>query len=416
MRITHNGRTQEWTSGQWADAWELRPEQRPAMEAMAREGAITDDNGVPLSGRALQRVRDRLLETYDDLPWRSGRDRRPSEARRWLIPGLWPWGTIPMLGGNPKAGKSSIIADLAPSLVVPDYRFLDHFGPADVTAEERGRGVLVINAETPPEDFLAALDVGMTGEAWTYLDVQHLEDWGGAQVMDLTDPVIYDMWAHWLADCHMCDGSDDWVPFAVIVDGLTAILHAAGKGTEGYGQWNAAFRRLIREVDIPNALVVAHNTLQGAHLMGGAEAQAGADGLWTYSSDNADRPDSPRTFSVRPRMGGTVVPPLRVVLREDGRPVVRRKGAGDGGAAPVEAEDHEATIAQRTAAYVREHPGADGQQLTDNVEDGGWKANNLKGRAKALELGLIREERCTSGCSLCPSPHHRRRHYWPVPG
>jgi hypothetical protein len=34
------------------------------------------------------------------------------------------------------------------------------------------------------------------------------------------------------------------------------------------------------------------------------------------------------------------------------------------------------TIARRTADYVREHPGADGQELTDNVDDGGWKENN----------------------------------------
>jgi len=63
---------------------------------------------------------------------------------------------------------------------------------------------------------------------------------------------------------------------------------------------------------------------------------------------------------------------------------------------------------------VREHPGADGQQLTDNVDDGGWKENNLKGRAKAVELGLIRKERCTPGCSLCKKSHPRRSHYWPV--
>jgi AAA domain len=328
--IRHDGQRYEVASIHgWAkEKEEFSPERRARLDLAVAEGEILGLDGKPLTGRVLQRVRDRLLGTYDGLPKATlASDRRAPAERRMLIPGLWPWDTIPMFGGNPKAGKTTLAVDLVHSLVVPGHRFLSHFGAVELTEDELGRGVWLINAETPREDLeqvlLPALDVGVVGghSALDAVTVAHLEDMGGAQSFDLTDPATYERWAHELVDCWECEGLDDWTPVVVIVDGLTAILHAAGKGIEEYGQWYAAFRRLMHELDVPNALVVAHNTLAGGHLMGGVEAQAGADALWVYSSDNPDNPTSTRRFSVVPRLGGVPIPPMEVRLHE-GRPVV----------------------------------------------------------------------------------------------
>ncbi|KAB2806924.1 AAA family ATPase [Pimelobacter simplex] len=420
MKLVYEGQTKQTTLSDWMERRELHPEQYEEMDRWAREAAIFTDDGLQLAGRTLQRVRDRLLETYDDLP-RLGSRRPVLGPRRFLIPGLWPWGTIPALGGNSKAGKTTVVADLTRALLLPGYRFLGHFEPADLTDEERGRGVLVINAEVAAEDYEATIANGMPEQErgvlgpWDLLDIEHLEDvGGGAHFMDLTDPAIYDLWADRLAECFECDGSDDTTPAVVIVDGVTAIGQAIGKDPEDYfGKWYAAFRRLLHECDVSNGLATGHNTMQGGHLMGGTAATAGPDGLWTYSSDAMDRVGSKRRFSVRPRVGGVPISPTRVVMNEEGRPVIPSK-------AEQEPEEQEAgpdlvtVIAHRTAEYVREHPGADGEELTKNVEDGGWKENNLKGRAKALDLGLIRKEQCRSGCQHCKRPHPRRSHYYPV--
>jgi hypothetical protein len=70
-------------------------------------------------------------------------------------------------------------------------------------------------------------------------------------------------------------------------------------------------------------------------------------------------------------------------------------------------------VAQRTAVYVREHPGADGQELTDHVDSGGSKQLNLDGRDKAIADGLVRQEQCSPDCELCERWFYRRWHYWP---
>lgn len=401
--------------------FEKRFEENPAIEAIIRDGVILTDGGAELSDSIQKRLRGRLLETYgyrftslDDHHDRSDDGfQRPTSGRRMLIHDLWPWGTIPMLGGNAKAGKTTVVLDLARALVIPGYRFLDQFGPSTLTEDDlRKGGVVLINAETPPDDFEAELDLehadgdGPRG----FVLVEHLEELGGAHIMDLTDPAIYDMWLLRLSWCDVCDGSDEWVPNVVIVDGVTAILLAAGKSIEAVGLWFASFRRLMRELRVPSALAVGHNTMQGAHLMGGTEAQAGPDGLWTYSSDNADDGNSKRRFSVRPRTGGVLVPPTRVLLDMSGRPVIRQS-AGSALTPSAMAPDRVDELARQTADYVRENPGADGQRLSDHISPES-KPMSLQARSRALDLGLIREEKCSATCSLCDRPHHRRSHYW----
>lgn len=260
--------------------------------------------------------------------WEDG----PEAGGRWVIPGLWPWGHMPQLTGQPKVGKTVAVVNLTASLLIPERRFLDHFEPSGLTQDDRSRGIVLINAETPPAALVTELRAATEDDpdAREWLDVFHLERLGGAATFDLTEPALFDHWAHELTWCNDCNRSDDWTPSVVIVDGLTAILAAAGKGVEHYGLWYAKFRSLMTELRVPNALVVGHSTLAGSHSMGGTEALAGPDGLWTYASDNVDNPRATRRFSVTPRMGGAVVPPLRVVRNESGRLVVP-SGADSGG-------------------------------------------------------------------------------------
>lgn len=298
------------------------------MDRAAAEGLITDARGYAMTGAVLKRMRARLGMVFDwrpnDVPALMSNmvgsySRLSSSAGRWLVPGLWRSGTIPFLGGPPKVGKTTMVEDLAAALAIPGYRFLNHFEPADLThAERRVRGIWLINAETSPEvvesDLIA---LGVTSDHG--LAVSHLEDLGGPELFDLTNPAAYDRWANEFVVCETCLGDDEIAPAVVIVDGVTAVLQAAGKGVEAYGSWYAQFRRLMREIGTENALAVGHNTMSGEHLLGGVEAQAGADGLWTYTMSNPDSPSSKRWFSTRPRRGGAVVPRTEVVLDTGGR-------------------------------------------------------------------------------------------------
>ena len=333
---------------------------------LAAEAEFLDSNGDPLVGSALTLMR-RFFERESVVP--------PSALSdsRWLIPGLQRIGTIPMLGGNPKAGKSTLGIDLAASLLVEGRRFLNHFPPAELTADPRHESLYVwlINAETPRADYEEALAAaGLLGHTW--LDVVHLEEWGGAAQFDLTDSRRWDEWARQLIECNECDGSDFWTPSYVIVDGLTAILAEAGKGTEAVGLWGAQFRRLLRASDVPSGLVIGHNTLKGSHLMGGVEAQAGWDGLWNYWSSDPDNPRSARYFNVIPRLGGVAIPQTRVSLGEDGRLTLHAAKDEAGPAAP--ASDSSSVDDEVLAAVVAAMP--DG--VRQSVLTGGGRVGVLR--------------------------------------
>lgn len=316
------------------------------------------------------------------------------KAVRWVIPGLWPWGHKPLLTGQPKVGKTSLVVELTAALLVDGHKFLGHFEPAALSQDDRRRGIILINAETPPGALVAELrrDLGDDQEARMCLDVLHLEAIGGAAMLDLTRPDLFDEWAHRLTSCNMCDRSDDWTPSVVIVDGLTAILQAADKGVEHYGLWYAKFRQLMIELRVPNALVVGHSTLTGNHSMGGTEALAGPDGLWTYSSDNVDNPRASRWFSVMPRLGGAVVPRMQVVRDDSGRlahvggvpTAVAGPIDGQPDDGPPDAVDAEGQVRSRLLAAGRE-----GLSATQVTEGGRVGQERRRALAQMVERGVV---------------------------
>jgi len=339
------------------------PEMQVLLDRAVREGIFLLPDRTPMSDLAVKRVRARLLGTYANAPDQNGFGRRVEEPRRFLVPGLWPWGHIPMLGGPPKAGKTTLIADLAASLLVPDRRFLDHFEPADLTQDANHGGgglwVWMVNAETPAEDFEAALvAAGVVDDTW--LTIDHLEaTFGGASAFDLRRPEIYDLWLNRMVWCDPCDGTNDQPPSVVIVDGLTAIL---GGDTTAYGEWYAAFRQLMREVGVPNAIVTAHNGLRGRHLMNGVESMAQADGLWNYFTDDPDGSNPARYFQVTPRIGGVPIQKARVEFY-DGRLRMRSKVAATAAPAPESRPSGAEWAAEQILARLRDE-GAEGMMTT----------------------------------------------------
>lgn len=408
------------------------------IQKMLTTGRLVDDQGQEVTGVRFERAMTRLLgdewepplDTLDDegdenlLPafpypmslYEHERSGLCATERRYLIPGLWAEGTKPALSGNPKAGKTKFVVDLSASLLVPGRRFLNHFDPCPLEDDERSRTLWLINPETPKEDMTAALSRAFQGDARSdLLMVDHLDDdLGGAQMFDLTDDRVY---REWVDRLHQTEGSaQPYTPFAVIVDGVTAILQANGKGVEWYPKWYARFKALLRETQVPSGLAVFHATLTGNHMMGGTEALAGPDGLWTYSSSNVDSPSASRWFSVLPRIGGTAVPQMPVTMGEDGMLTTTRTAASKSPEALPAAPDPVDEVMRRTAEYVKAHPGVDGEQLSLNVAADN-KAQNLEGRARAVQGGLIVKTDCAHPCSPCAASgrraHHRRSHYWP---
>jgi len=324
-------------------------------------------NDTPLPEKSAERARLRLLEPDTNLGnWESRLlgARIPEGPRRWMVRDLWPWGTTPLLSGQPKAGKTTLVAELVASIAIPGRRFLGHFDPVELTGDERSYGVTIISAEGAPEDYereLIRLGIDNDARDQALVILYHLEAEG--LNFDLTDAAIFNEWLLRLAICDNCDGSDDMVPTVIIVDGITAILANAGKGVEHYSKWVAAFRRLQRELGTPNGLIVGHSTRKGDHPLGNTEGAAQSDGLWNYTAKSSS-PSALRYFEVTPRLGGTAIPKTRVD-RLDGRlQLISRANyrQDDATPAPWENSRQITDYGTRMADFIRDY----------HEETGGW--------------------------------------------
>jgi hypothetical protein len=288
-------------------------------------GEIFVDGKAVTKGRAA-RIRMSLLEETAPLRlWPS----EPYQVGRELIPGLWRWGTIAMLGGQYKAGKSTLVADLCAALVIPGRLFLDQFGPVQ-WGEREGDAIWLINAENPRDDLHEALlatglEYHDDGDVPCYsaegsdiiLIVVHLDDESGPESFDLREPANTDLWNYHMSLCPCGPGFEPPPPLAVIADGVTAMIGSAEN--EGYGQWFAGFKLLLRMLGTSNGLAVGHTEGSGKHLKRGTASAAGPDALWTYWSADPDNADAARWFKVQPRLGGPKVDVGRVVINAEGR-------------------------------------------------------------------------------------------------
>lgn len=359
-----------------------------AQEFIRTAEILMPDGSEPVPARVAHVYRTEILRpdvlgefVYSRWAYTVAQD-KPHDKPRDLIPGLWPWGTIPLLAGQPKAGKTTLAIDLLTSLLDSERPFLGRFGPATLTADDFHDGITYINAETPAAQFehaiheagLRDIHIPTLNPGGIYggviLKIVHLEHQSGPNPFDLTDPDEFDRWATHLQQAESLLYYRS--PKVIIVDGLTAILAAAGKGPEHYGLWYSKFRQLMRFIGTPNALVIGHSILSGGHVAGGLESQAGSDGLWMYETTTADSNSSRRKFSVRPRIGGYAIDPIVIERSESGQLIERvprtsRKPSQSHEIAatrPDEGVDEELAadeLKQRLIAYVKEHQVVTGQ-------------------------------------------------------
>ncbi len=383
LRILHEGEVYEpfEPPQEWPQEFELgwdSPEQEAHARLVLAEGTFIDTDGEPVSEAVAERTRRVILGTPSLLSARRGLAHLSGESgRRHLFDGLWPWGTYPMLGGAPKAGKTTLIADLVAALRVPDRRFLGRYA-ATLTEDERAREVWVFNAETPAVDFDNALSEAGVDPDDQGLRVIHLDEEGGPGLFDITDPEKFAFWAHELLDaCEWCDGSDYSPPGVVIVDGVAAI---AGSQVR-YAEWYAAFKRLMKAADVPNGIATGHAV--GDHLYDATTSMAGPDGVWIYTPRSPDDAASPRYFSVLPRMGGTRVPKSRVYL--------------DAGRLSLEAPKRQPSSEVRGIEATEADAGESVVPASEEPEEDRWRSDVLARLQEAGADGALTKELTGSG-------------------
>lgn len=309
----------------WQHSWtSLTDDEAAARRKIVNGGTFLVDGAPMPEGRA-RFERAKILGTHksQSAPY------DPTEAGpvRDYVPGLWTHGTIPMLGGPPKVGKSAFVLQLAASLVTPGRRFLDHFSPAEMLESERSRNVWLLNAENPPQmvhailrrlgleydnferpfyyDPAASEDVGV-------LFVEHLEALGGADTFDLSSAEVRDYWTYRLME----PSEGEFPPLTVIADGMTAMLNS---DTHGYGKWFAGFRKTLNAIDVPNGLAIGHHGMSTGYMMQGSESVGGPDGTWMYEAKSPDRsPNAARWFSTSKRLDTPGVDRSRVAIDSGG--------------------------------------------------------------------------------------------------
>lgn len=323
-----NSRRAQYRPFDGDEGWE-RATRRAQVQAL-EDARIIGPTGLELSGKERQRVVDRLLIDTESMrpifdPTAEG------AVTRAYIPGLWNHGTVPAFIGPKGWGKTKLLfGELAPSLLMPDRRFLGAFEPAQMTDAERQRDVWMINSETRPtavhEELIAGglqyakragvpCYVGPHGVDAGVLIVEHLPAGGGATSFDLTDPAKMDWWE---ARLIRFTGTHE-PPLVLVADGVSAMV---GNDTSRYGAFTSGFRRLSQEAGIPNGLGVLHSPMDPRvnTPMNGLESMGEWDGMWIARADRFPIfPTTPRHFLTLPRLGDPIVSDARVSLGDDGR-------------------------------------------------------------------------------------------------
>ncbi|MDM7888739.1 AAA family ATPase [Curtobacterium sp. RHCJP20] len=404
-----------WTeipSEAWGPDWRdnFTPLQSQSVEEALFRGPLRlGDELVPKNRE--DEWRERVTGSKKALPIFDPTQEPPT---RPYIAGLLNHGRIPALSGPKGVGKTTFVCQLCAALIIRSREFLGVFEPAEVTAEERGRDVWLINSETHPsavhEELLrAGLAFGYRDGVPCYHDpavveweqqgvliVEHLPRNGGAVSFDLTDKAKRRLWEERLISF----AARRQPPLTVIADGVTAML---GSNTSGYGVWTSGFRRLLQEAGIPNGLGVLHSPMSAVGAgraptpMNGVESMGEWDGIWYFGASSFPVfASTGREFYTAPRMGDPVVLNHRMTMGDDGmmRLVPRETKAADrttsSGASgnPTATSDENQAMDQDVLARLAEagRTGLTGTEVTGYGREG---ALRREARDRLVEAGLI---------------------------
>lgn len=200
----------------------------------------------------------------------------PDEPEDFRVRGLLPMGGRVILSAQYKAGKSSMVGNLARSLA-DGTPFLDAY------AVDAVKKTTIIDNELSTRQ----LRRWYRDQNITHTDaVDIIPLRGAAATFDILDPVIRQQWAKRLA------GTD-----FLILDCLRPVMDALGLSEDkDAGKFLAAFDALLEECGAGEAVIVHHMGHAGNRSRGDSRLLDWPDATWTLKREDPEDPKSPRFF------------------------------------------------------------------------------------------------------------------------
>nr|WP_246349279.1 AAA family ATPase [Nesterenkonia xinjiangensis] len=199
------------------------------------------------------------------------------EETAWRVEDLWPRGGRVLLAAPPKAGKTTLMANLLRSLADGDP-LLDRFG-----VEPAEAGVTLIDTEMG------------RGQLARWLAAQRIHNAEHVRVLSLRgdlsrfnvlDPATRTRWARAL------EGSQ-----VVVLDNLRPVLDALGLDeNREAGRFLTSWDELMAEAGADESLIVTHTGHNSERARGDSALLASNDAMWTLVRAEADNPASDRYF------------------------------------------------------------------------------------------------------------------------
>jgi hypothetical protein len=259
----------------------------------------------------------------------------PDDPADFRIFDLLPAGGRVILSAQYKAGKSSMVGNLARSLA-DGTPFLDTYAVKPVTK------VTIIDNE---------LSQGQIRKWYRELEIQNTDAVdliplrGAASSFDILDPVVRAQWAARLAGTEF-----------LILDCLRPVMDALGLSEDkDAGKFLAAFDALIAECGAAEAVIVHHMGHGGNRSRGDSRILDWPDATWTMKREDHEDPKSPRYFEA---LGRDVnVDEALLEWTEEGRTL--KIVGGSRKQAKLEA------VIPEVLELVRMHPGVSGKSIEE---------------------------------------------------
>jgi hypothetical protein len=273
-----------------AKAQEPEPEEPSRFEAEVAKRQLQ----IWINEEAQRRHRERETEQLPEPELTSLTDLldEPDDDPTYRIDGLWPTGGNIILAAARKAGKTTLVGNLARSLVDGDA-FLGMPGPAHVNGFE----------VTPADGMVAILDLE--------LDRRMLRRWLRDQAIGKRDQVMAESLR---GRVHLFDVLDDkrrgkWARVleqygvkVLILDPLGALLDAYGRdenSNSDVGPVLQALDALKAEAGISELFIAHHMGHQGERSRGASKLRGWPDGEWFLVREKAPNGEEPPPDAVR---------------------------------------------------------------------------------------------------------------------